>query len=293
MNFSDFIYGVVATGTIMSIVTFVARNWILIRLKASVENEFQSEIASLNSILRKSEETLKSDFNEKLAKINSELRIAEEGLKAEINSRQKAIEFLRENALKSISSRNFELDKRRFVAIDALWKDACTIDDFSGLVFIRAAFETRKSKSPEDAADLIKNYNGENLLSSNGKTSRLYVNEVIWAYFHARYVLVVSAYLQLQARAKGHGDVVDGDRPFDLLIAAFPSMSDSIRKERWKIATGMYDILGEYLLKEIGKTLEGGDLDIRDAERAKAMLAISDVVQSEIINQKQKISSII
>ena len=84
----DWLLSPLATTALLGLLLFLSRNWILTRLKASVEHEFNTAL---------------------------------EAVRADLRAKETQIEALRSGALTGLASRQAALDKRRLEAIDELW----------------------------------------------------------------------------------------------------------------------------------------------------------------------------
>jgi hypothetical protein len=89
---------VVYIGT--AVVIFVGRNWLKTRIEKGVQHHFDERLEGLRSELRKTEELLKSD----------------------LQAKETEIATLRSSVLSGSAARQALLDKRRFEAVEKVWR---------------------------------------------------------------------------------------------------------------------------------------------------------------------------
>ena len=111
------------TTALVLLVLWLARNLIQVRLKRSVQSE----------------------FDHKLERIRSELRVSEESLKAIVRAKEAEIDSLRDNAMTALATRRVAFEKRRMEACDHIWEQVSHLQPFHGLVTIVKAIYTEES----------------------------------------------------------------------------------------------------------------------------------------------------
>jgi hypothetical protein len=97
----------IVTSWIMIAATFVGRNWLKARIEKGVQFSFDNKL-----------ETLRTEF-----------RRNEERFKADLQSKESEIAALRSAVFSGSAERRSLLDKRRFEAVEKLWK---AVNDLAG-----------------------------------------------------------------------------------------------------------------------------------------------------------------
>lgn len=232
------------TTALVLLVLWLARNLIEVRLKSSVQSE----------------------FDHKLERIRSELRVSEESLKAIVRAKEAEIDSLRDNAMSALATRRVAFEKRRMEACDHIWEQVSHLQPFHGLVTIVTAIYTeesiRKARNEEDfrgkVRQLTSAFKDDDFDKVKGGSAQPYMSDLAWALFDAYKTVVAFAIIQRHILATGlDGSVLMDHQLSRLLIAALPEKEDEIRAAGDFAGAQFLDYLVNSLLVELKRILDG------------------------------------
>ncbi len=255
-----------ASTVLIGILAWLGRNLIEIRLKASIEH----------------------DFNQKLEEIRTDFRKSEESFKADLRAKESQIAALQTGALSGMVSRQVALDKRRLEAIDQLWAG---IEALKPLTLAASwmktiDFEKALKTASEDprTRDLFTKMSPQldpkNLPNPDVHKVRPYVSEMAWALFSAYQAIVGYAAAQIFMLRVGlnSAHILDSTAVSRLVLAALPHYQEYIEKHGYKVFPLIVDTLEAELLKELQRMMRGEESDKHSVEQAaKIMQEVRDV----------------
>ena len=260
MSFADWFLSTVSSASLIGIAAFLARNLILTRLKASVQQEFDQKLENLRADLRKTEELFK----------------------AELRAKETEIEALRSGALSGLVSRQVALDKRRLDAIDQLWAGIETLAPLKMAALwmapIKFANSLKLASEDQKVRDLFGKVPGNIDLKSFPKIdvhqSRPFVSEIAWALFSAYQAIVGYSAVQLQMLKMGANfpDLLNTEHVSKLAKAALPSWADYIDEVGSAGYSYMLEPLEAELLKELQRMMRGEESDKASVDQAAKIL---------------------
>jgi hypothetical protein len=232
------------TTALVLLVLWLARNLIQVRLKSSVQSE----------------------FDHKLERIRSELRVSEESLKAIVRAKEAEIDSLRDNAMTALATRRVAFEKRRMEACDHIWEQVSHLQPFHGLVTIVTAIYTeesiRKARNEEEFRQKVRQltsaFKDDDFDKVKGMSAQPYMSDLAWALFDAYKTVVAFAIIQRHILANGlDGSVLMDHQLSRLLIAALPEKEDEIRAAGNLAGAQFLDHLVNSLLVELKRILDG------------------------------------
>jgi hypothetical protein len=251
---------------------FIGRNWIKARIEKGVQHGFDLKIEGMRADLRESEERLKSALRDK----------------------ESEIAVLRNVTLTASSSRQALLDKRRFEAVERIWK---AINDMARLKGLSAMMAIMKVK---EVAKEVHDPKMQQVLSIIGagvpdvgdltniaRDERPFLPDLTWAYFTAYSTILyanLAVYQMLKAGVKDLDKYLKRDGSKEVLKAALPHQSKWIDDNQPEVYHYLLDELENNLLIELGKILNGVEIDA--AEIIKARKILDAVNQTAKENEK-------
>jgi hypothetical protein len=268
---TDWLLTSLATTLLLGSLAFLCRNFILTRLKASVQHEFNEKLERVRADLSKSEETFKAD-----------LRKSEEAFKADLRAKEAQIDVLRSGALSGMASRQALFDQRRLQAIEQLWDGFENLAFFKTACSIMATVDFKKSlkqaaqdpKARELFSQVGKNVALEDWPKTDAHKARPFVSEIAWALFSAYQAILGHAATQIHMLKVGLNQPQLLDEPHvpKLIKAALPWCGEYIDQVG---SAGYYNILEPLeaeLLKEMRRMMHGEDSDESTVQRAARIM---------------------
>ncbi len=236
------------------IAIFFARNWLVAKIKASVEH----------------------DFNSKL-----------ESLKSELRSKENEISSLRDAVLTGRNQRQAIVDKRKIEAVDNLWKGVVDLQRFKALSNAMASInleyaESEAAKDPK-VRKFFESINQlapkiETLKPSEAINERPFVSNTVWAYFSALQTILLGSFVRAKMLELGVHDaskLMNKEHEKKILKAALPHQKEFIDKYDALSYFYLIDELEDKLLKELNNILDGQASD-------KESIKIAADIQKEI-----------
>ena len=271
MTFVDVLFANGVFIAVLGVAAFLAREWIVKWIGASVFH----------------------DFERKLAMLEGELRERQAQVEAELRTKEAQIDALRGSALSSLVAAQTAVAQRRIAAADDLWK---AVNDWNKLYFTvimmqsinfenssklvagdakaKAFFEGLAGTLPDDW----------NLLGSSAASARPYISDLAWALYTAYQSILATAGVKLKLLASG----IDGRSFFDfaaekkLLVAALPDWKDYIEKNGVLSHQAFLDVLRDRLVGELRNTIDGKAQDSSSIIRAAEILKLATSVNREL-----------
>lgn len=247
---------------LFGVAVWLSKNWIITRLKSSVQHEFDKKI-----------ETVRSD-----------LRISEESFKAVIRQREADIAALKSSAISSIASTQLELYKRRMLATEQLWSAVSTLAGAKAAVQYIAmmkmdALAERVGNDPRlrESIEMMASSTGDVEKYSVPDATKVepFVSEVAWSLYQAYQSILTISLSQLHLLAKGVDprEMLNHAGVAQLAKVALPSWAAYIDQHGAAGYPALVDELQKALLAELRKMLAGTDADAASVERAHAIQA--------------------
>lgn len=248
---------------LLGLALWLSRSLIETRLRASVQNEFDSKL-----------ETLKGD-----------IRASEERLRARLREREAELEALRTGALSAMASRQVALDNRRLEAVDQLWSAytelnrARHIAGFMAVVkFEEAAKEAEKNNRARQAFEMMAlGFDPQKLDLSGASKARPFVSPMVWAVFAAIQAITMHSLIRWTALKTGMGavDLINDEPAKELILAVLPTYKEYLEK----FGPGSYyyvlEALDNRLPSEIRAMLSGTSDDLASVERASKIVELA------------------
>ena len=233
----NFIISTLASSAVAALLlialVWLARTAIAVRLRASVQFEFNQKL-----------EATKADFKEREIALQGELKAQDTRLQAELRSKEQQLQLLQSGVLTARASRQAALDARRLDAVDALWAS------FNELANLRAAArlmevvkydqamthaasdpKTREVFSEMAKFAQVNNDKLQELKLGSPWKARLYVTDQAWQLFKVyQGVLYVLLIRLKQLEAGVTVDFTKFNETVDEVKRALPHQSDFLEK---------------------------------------------------------------
>jgi hypothetical protein len=262
LSVSSWIPSVTVSG-LLGLALWLSRSLVETRLRASVQNEFESKLEELRAALRASEERLR----------------------AQLREREAELQALRTGALSAMTSRQVALDDRRLEAVDQLWSAyielsrARFIAGFMAIVkFEEAAKEAERNDRARQAFEMMGlGFDPKKLDVSGASKARPFVSPMVWAVFAAIQAITMHSLVRWTALKTGIGNtkLINDEAVKDLVVAVLPAQKDYLEK----VGPGSYyyvlEALDERLLAEIRAMLSGASDDLTSVERASKIVELA------------------
>ncbi|TAY18622.1 hypothetical protein ELH91_18425 [Rhizobium leguminosarum] len=232
----------------------------------------------------------------KLEEMRSQFRQDEERHKQALKVQDERISALRSGALAGLASRSAALDKRRLEAIETLWAAA---SDYGPLKMAGKMTQVLNMEKLIEAAEFDKP-GSENIrqfasfiwttcklddyktTSQNIARERPFVSPLAWAIYTAHAIAVSSPVVDLGAIRTGVGPKLLKDpKPLlDSIKAVLPDYTQYIDDRGSAAMPNLVEPLEEALLKELRKSLDGGESDEQTLSKAAAIIKAADTLST-------------
>lgn len=239
---------------------FIGRNWLKARIEKGVQHRFDLKIEGMRADLRESEERLKSALR------NGESEIA----------------ILRNAVLAGSAGRQALLDKRRFEAVERIWKAINDMAQLKGLSSMMAIMNVK------EVAKEVGDPRMQQVLSMIGagtpdmrdvkniaRDERPFLPDLAWAYFTAYSTILYGnlvVYQMLKTGVKDFEKYIKRDGSKEILKAALPHQSKWIDDNQPETYHYLLDELENNLLLELKKILDGVEVDAAEITKARKIL---------------------
>ncbi|MCA3269979.1 MAG: hypothetical protein INF44_06495 [Thalassospira sp.] len=236
------------------VLIFCARNFILAKIKASVEHEFNAKL---------------------------------ELLKSELRSKESKISYLYEAVLTGRNERQAIVNKRKIDAVDNIWKSVIDLERFKPLARAMSKINLEYAESEEALGNpnVRKFFEQINKLAPENETlkpcrasnERPFISAAAWGYFLALQTVLYGSFLRanmLKFGLPNSSKWMDNESEKRVLKAALPHQKDYI--DTYDPLTYFYLVeeLEEKLLKELNNILDGKSSDDEDIKRAADILNV-------------------
>jgi len=249
---------------------WLCRKWLVARVEKGVQHSFDLKIEAIKAELRRNEEKFKSD----------------------LRGRESEIDALRSSVLSGSAGRQSLLDKRRFEAVERIWKN---VNDFGQLRFLsglmaRLNFEAIAHEVHDPRMQQVLKFletaaPDPKSLENVARDEELFVPPLAWAYFSAYKTILLGSYSRLNILKSGVTEpqkFLTDEPSRKILKAALPHQSDFIDKHDAGAFHFLLEEVESLLLVELRKILEGDQIDNAATKRAQA---ITDAVRG-VENEK-------
>jgi hypothetical protein len=267
MNFVLWILSVLAGGTLAGVLLaaagWLARNWILTRLKASVQHEFDQKLEQLRSDLRRSEDALRD---------------------------------VRSTGLQALAAKETARDARRIEGIEAVWQATLECKKHSGVaaslavmnydeVCNRIAAEPKLQQAFQITLQDADPLHLRDAKILRGETARPWVSPLLWA-LHTAYRTSV-AYANAIAHTLKLGfdprRFLSSERIYEVVAAALPDQAQSLKPFRPLLIPTTLELLETKLLIAIVDELNGAEPTMAALEQAKRIAKAAASANVEIV----------
>jgi len=255
----EWIPAVTTTG-LLSLVLWLSRTWIKVRLTSSVQHE----------------------FDKRLEELKAEFRVAEKSLEANLAKRSAELEALRSGALSGITQRRALLDKRRVEAIDQLWGALVRNHSARNLAMTMSALKleelaklvTKDHRIREFVKMSGVGFDVSKLDYVSGVYARPYVSDMAWALYSA--ISAITGYYVAHWVALSNGidsrRMVDNESVQKLIVAAMPEYKEYLEKHGISAAYHLLDRLDSLLIKELNRMALDHQQDKESIQQAAEIL---------------------
>jgi hypothetical protein len=259
------------TSALVLIVLWLARSVIEVRLKSSVQSEFDTKLETLRS----------------------ELRQSEESLKAIVRAKEAEIDALRESSMSALATRRVAFEKRRMEACDHLWEQVSSLQKFQGMVSIISAMNIEEvmqraranATFREQIRQMTSAFKDEEFYTVDGSSAQPYLSDLAWALFDAYKTVVAFAIAQRHILVNGmEGNLLNAHQLVRLLTIALPDQAAEIERQGDMAGARFLPQLGQNLLIELKRILDGKADDEAGITRAAELITRSRAVQSVMDN---------
>ncbi|SDR87094.1 hypothetical protein [Bradyrhizobium canariense] len=249
---------------------FIGRHWMKARLEKGVQHRFDLKIEEMRADLRESEERLKSALRD----------------------RESEIAILRNVVLAASSGRQALLDKRRFEAVECIWRavnDMAQLKGLSSMMAIMNVKEVAKEVGDPRMQQLLSMIGAgtPNIsdLPNIARNERPFLPELTWAYFTAYSTILygnLAVYKTLAAGVKDFEKYLKRDGSKEILKEALPHQSKWIDDSSPEAYHYLLDELENNLLLELRKILNGVETDAAEITKARKILnAVNQAVEEK------------
>lgn len=246
---------------VVPLAIFIGRNWLKARIEKGVQHSFDLKIEGMRADLRESEERLKSALRD----------------------RESEIAILRNAVLAGSASRQALLDKRRFEAVERIWKavnDMARLKGLSSMMAIMKVKEVAKEVSNPKMQQVLSmiGANAPDIADLNNniaRDERPFLPDLAWAYFSAYSTILYGNFLVYQILKAGVEDFekyVKRDGSKGILKAALPHQTKWIDENQPETYHYLLDELENNLLLELKKILDGVEVDATEIAKAQKIL---------------------
>lgn len=266
MNFVLWILSVLAGGTLAGVLLlalgWLAKNWLLTRLKAAVQYEFDQKLERLRSDLRRGEDALRD---------------------------------VRTTALTALAAKETARDTRRIEGIEAVRKATLELRKHSGPAATLAVLNFEEVCNRIEAEPKLQQYFQLTLKDADpanlqdpqiltGETARPWISPLVWALFKAYWTSVG------YANAIGHmlklgvdpRKFLAPDKIHEFLATALPDQAHLFKPFHANLISTALEYLELRLLVAIREDLSGTEPTMATLQQAKRIAEAADSVSADI-----------
>jgi hypothetical protein len=200
-----------------------------------------------------------------------------------LRDRESEIAILRNAVLAGSASRQALLDKRRFEAVERIWKavnDMARLKGLSSMMAIMKVKEVAKEVSNPKMQQVLSmiGANAPDIADLNNniaRDERPFLPDLAWAYFSAYSTILYGNFLVYQILKAGVEDFekyVKRDGSKGILKAALPHQTKWIDENQPETYHYLLDELENNLLLELKKILDGVEVDATEIAKAQKIL---------------------
>lgn len=231
-------------------------------------------------------------FNAQIEQLRTELRSKEEQWKSELRNNEAELVALRSNVLAGRANRQALLDKRRFEAVEKVWKAVNDLASYKWLSSMMAIMKydavAAQAHDPkmQRFLETIGNAPDHTKYVNVARDEQPFLPDLAWAYFQAYSTILLGNYARyslLRTGMRDAKDVFDAEAIKKILRSTLPQFGTWIDSNDM----GAYHYLLEHvemlLLAELRKVLEGVEADQKDTAKAKAITdAIAEAKKEKV-----------
>ncbi|GAB6098081.1 hypothetical protein JCM14469_43370 [Desulfatiferula olefinivorans] len=256
-----------------AILCWIFKNWIAVRLTASVKHEFDL----------------------KIEKSKSEFRNKEEELKSELKSNESQIEILQSTLLNQLSARQITVCNKQFESIEILWDSVIKMhpQKTAAKIMQSVKFDFALDQAPTDSkiremfSGLIKTFNlkvNENKSTSVSR-ARLYVSSLTWSLYQAYSTVIWFAVTKMMMIEQGQNtlNLFKTQEIIDLVKEALPHQAKFIDEKGISSLDFLVEELESKLFTSLKSEIQGIEEDMYNAQRATAIINKVNSIQEKAV----------
>jgi hypothetical protein len=237
--------------------------------------------------------SVQSEFDTKLERLRSELRQSEESLKAIVRAKEAEIDALRDGSMSALATRRVAFEKRRMDACDHLWEQVSNLQKFYGMVTIISAMNGEESMQiaranatfREKIRQLTSAFKEEEFYKIEGSSAQPYLSDLAWALFDAHKTVIALAFIQRHVLVNGlEGNLLNAQPLVRLLTTALPDEAAEIERLGDLAGARYLPHLRQNLLIELKRILDGKADDEAGITRAAELILRTRAVQRVMHN---------
>jgi len=239
---------------------FVGRHWIRARIEAGVQHS----------------------FDVKLEKLRAEIQATSVRFESELRAKESEIDALRSSVLSGRAGREAMLDKRRFEAVEKVWKGIGEVNKAKIIGQLMAHLNMKA------ASKAVRDPNFQRFLEAIGtaapqpkdivdpaRDEEPFVPPLAWAYYSAYRTVLLGMLMQYHILKIGVGDTSDllATEPIrQMLKEVLPHHAKFIDEHEPNSYVLLLDEIQKSLLTELRKILDGQEADQASTTRAAAIM---------------------
>lgn len=262
MNWFDYGISALSSTALTGSLVWVMKEWLSVRLTASIRREVEV----------------------KLEQAKSEFRMHEEGLKAELKARGAQMEALQSGIIGQLSDRQTTRCQRQFEAIEMIWDAVISMSShkFAAQMMQSIKFDYAIEHAPTDprVRDMFSqlrktcDFSKGTERPANISRARLYVSPLTWSLYEAHATILGFASTKLLMLESGTDAVkmFKTQEIVEMAKVALPHQAQFIDQHGLSGLDFLVDELEGVLFKALQKEIAGVEDDMSAASRASTIL---------------------
>jgi hypothetical protein len=215
------------------------------------------------------EKSIGQKFDVKLENLKADLRLKEQAIASELQKKEAEISALRNGILTGVSNRHIELDKRRLLAAEAIWRSVVGLR--TGLVVLNlmsrinievAIKETKRHPKAREFFEAIGKSSTLDFTNITAAYEQPFVSPKVWEIFSIYQGIILGPYTLLQALRNGVANETWDDKELiksvKLLLPAYSELLDKFGSSALRHVLADVE---QMLLAEIRKMLNSNESD--------------------------------
>jgi hypothetical protein len=228
-------------------------------------------------------EKTRANFENQIESVRSDLRKAEDAFRAELQSKERHFTTLVDSAFADQISRRELIAARKIEALESIWRKFSILGQLKASAIFYQNFKIeaieREAQTNKNLQSLLKNMTKYDLseiaTSAKPDLERLYIPEIVWAIYSAYNSILFTIGLHLQAMSLGieePGKLINWDKVHTTVTSVLPHQAKFLEKYGPTAFPMLLDEIELTMLKEIRLALENHNIDQESLERAKRIL---------------------